>query len=108
MIIDALDECPLDSRERLFDLLLDRIDHDGDKDRAYNFMFTSRREPDIETRLTELHAPVRTIPIPVDCVNADVRLHVARFIEKSRAMKNLPGHLKTDIQDTLSEKAQGM
>jgi len=106
VIIDALDECLLESRERLFDLLLVKIDQYTDN--KSNFLFSSRKEPDIEMRLTELHVPVRSVPIPQDRVEIDIRLYVSRVIADSRTMRALPSHIKTEIEDTISVKAQGM
>lgn len=108
VIVDALDECPADSRDDFFNLILDRIERHGGQNRTYNFLFTSRNEPDIEARMGESIAAIHNVPIPAECVNADVRLHVTRFIADNRAMKSFPGHLKTEIEDTLSVKAQGM
>jgi hypothetical protein len=90
VVIDALDECPIDSWE--FSLVMDRIEkHDADT-RAHNFLFTSRKEVDIEARIRDSTAAIHNLPLPIpaDCVNADVRLHVKRFIANDRGMKDFP------------------
>jgi len=108
VIIDALDECPIKSRDDFCELILTRIEQTGQTSRAYNFLFTSRNEFDIEKRMSESSAGIRQVPIPVDCVGADVRLHVRHFISVNRTMKNFPQSLKTEIEDTVSSKAHGM
>ncbi|KAK4442332.1 ankyrin repeat-containing domain protein [Podospora aff. communis PSN243] len=107
IIIDALDECPIDKRSQIFDLVLNRIERGGE-DRNYNFLVTSRKESDITEQMAEAPAGIHEISIPADCVNADVRLHVSRFIENHRDMKSFPPHLKEEILDTLSSKTEGM
>ncbi|KAH6699782.1 ankyrin repeat-containing domain protein [Leptodontidium sp. MPI-SDFR-AT-0119] len=107
VIIDALDECPIDTREHFFELILGRIEKHHQTD-SYNFLFTSRKEADIEKRMAESTVAIHNIPIPAECVNKDVRLHVTQFIASHRVMKDFPKHLKTEIEDTISNKAQGM
>lgn len=108
IIIDALDECPIKSRDDFCELILTRIEQTGQASRAYNFLFTSRNEFDIEKRMSESSAGIHQVPIPVDCVGADVRLHVRHFISVNWTMKNFPETLKKEIEDTISSKAHGM
>lgn len=108
VVIDALDELPLESRSEFFDLLIDRMNQQEHQNQNYNFLFTSRKEPDIQERMEGLAVSVHNVSIPAGCVNADVRLHVKRFIAEHRGMKNFPASLKKEIEDTLSSKAQGM
>lgn len=42
VIIDALDECPIESREHFYELILDRIEK-HEQTSSYNFLFTSRK-----------------------------------------------------------------
>jgi hypothetical protein len=52
VIIDGIDECPLEpERSRLEELVLARI---GDAPGRYNFLFTSRKERDIEEYMQEM------------------------------------------------------
>lgn len=108
IILDALDECPIDRREQLFSLILDRLpNHPG----SYNLLFTSRKETDIEHRMSE-HARAASkhhnVPILTGDVNADVRLHVGRFISDHRTMKDWSKELKAEIEDAIAGGAQGM
>ena len=105
VIIDALDECPVEKREQFYELVLDRMDAQSG---SYNILFTSRRETDIEQRMTQLKGKLHNVPILTGDVNADVRLHVSRFISEHRTMKDWSKDLKREIEDTISEGAQGM
>jgi hypothetical protein len=104
VIIDALDECPIDSREQFYELFLDRI---KDQTGSFNFLFTSRKEPDIEQSMVEL-ARLHNVPILTGDVNADVRLHVIRFISGHRTMKGWSKDLKVEIEEAISNGAHGM
>jgi hypothetical protein len=104
IIIDALDECPIESRERFYELFLDRIDRQKG---SFNFLFTSRREPDIEQRMTEL-SNLYNVPIFTGDVDADVRLHVSRFISNHRTMKDWSNDLKSEVENAISGGAEGM
>ena len=108
IIVDALDECQIDRREHLFTLILDRLlTHPG----SYNILFTSRREADIEQRMSEHAATAvkhHNIPILTGDVDADVRLHVGRYISGHRTMKDWSKELKTEIEDAIGGGAQGM
>lgn len=107
LIIDALDECSPEGREHFFQLVLDRIEENQDAG-AFNFLFASRREPDIEQRMIRLTTELHSIPIPAACVNEDVRLHVTRFISGDRTMKDWSKDLKHEIEETIAGGAQGM
>jgi hypothetical protein len=104
VVIDALDECPIESRELFYELFLDRI---SDETGLFNFLFTSRKESDIEQRMTELKK-LHNVPILTGAVDADVRLHVSRFIAKNRIMKTWSKELKEEIEVAISGGAQGM
>jgi len=107
MAIDALDECPIEVRDRFFDLVFGRIEKDG-RTAPYNFLFTSRTEPDIQTRMGELSVNAHAVPILTGSVNLDIRLHVARSIASHRIMKNWPKDLQSDIEETVANGAEGM
>jgi hypothetical protein len=109
LIVDALDECPTESREHFFDLVLDRIEkHHNAGSTSYNFLFTSREEHDIDKRMAELSVKLHNVPIVTACVDEDVRLHVRQFISKHRAMRDWSQQLKTEIEDTVAGEARGM
>jgi hypothetical protein len=104
IIIDALDECPIEIREQFYELFLDHIDQEAG---CFNFLFTSRKEPDIEQRMTKLKRS-NNMPILTGDVDADIRLHVSRSISTHRAMKTWSKELKAEIEDVISSGAQGV
>jgi hypothetical protein len=73
-----------------------------------NFLFTSRKEPDIEQKMTKLRVKLHNVPVLTGDVNADVRLHVTHFISDHRTMKDWSKDLQTEIEDTISSGSQGM
>lgn len=107
IIIDALDECPLEGREQFHELVIRRIEGQPG---SHNFLFTSRKELDIEQTMTELGQKIKlhNVPILTEDVNADVRLHVRHFIANSRTLKDWSQELRAEIEDTIANGAQGM
>jgi hypothetical protein len=109
VIIDALDECTSEGRERFHKLVIRHIE---DQPGSYNFLFTSRKELDIEQTMTELGQKVKlhNVPILAQDVNADVRLHVRQFIANHRTFKGgyWSPDLLDEIEDTIANGAQGM
>jgi hypothetical protein len=99
-----LDECPIESREEFYELFLDRIQTQKG---SFNFFFTSRKESDIEQRMTEL-VKLHNVPILTGDVDADVRLHVSHFISNHRTMKGWSKELKAEIEDAISGGAHGV
>lgn len=111
IIIDGLDECPYDpnnsERSRLNDLVLDEIGkHPGN----YNFLFTSRKEYDIEeamkavSKRTDLHI----IEIQTENVDSDVRLHIQTFVSGHKRISKWTASIREEIEDELVKGCQGM
>jgi hypothetical protein len=107
VVIDALDECPPKERERFYKLITQRI---GDRPRDCNFLFTSRKELDIEQTIAEVgkRAKLHIVPILTGDVDADVRLHVRQFIADNRTLKDWPQELRTEAEEKIVMGAQGM
>jgi ankyrin repeat domain-containing protein 50 len=104
IIIDALDECPKDERDRFYQLITQQI---GEQPGCYNFLFTSRKESDIEEAMTEI-VQLHNVPIQSGDVNADVGLHVREFIVGNKRLKKWPEELRTEIEAAMTTGAQGM
>lgn len=62
---------------------------------------------EIEQAMAELKM-LRTVPILLQEVGQDVRLHVSQFISESRTMKDWPEDLKAEVEEVVSSGAQGM
>ena len=90
-----------------YELIMDRIEQHYDMG-SYNFLFTSRKEADIEQRLVGLSDKLHIVPVLTGDVNADVRLHVRRFVADHRTMKDWSKDLKAEIEEAISSGAQGM
>jgi hypothetical protein len=56
----------------------------------------------------ELSVHAHAIPIPTGSVNSDIRLQVARSIASHRIIKNWPKDLKSEIEETVANGAEGM
>jgi hypothetical protein len=111
IIIDGLDECLYNphksERSRLYDLVLAEIGkHPGN----YNFLFTSRKEYDIEEAMrgvckrTDLHI----IEVQTENVDSDVRLHIQRFVSGHKRISKWTASIREEIEDELVRGSQGM
>lgn len=101
IILDALDECVERERETLLPVLgsFENIEN-------INFLFTSRKESDIETSF--LKHRIRLIPIQDKQVATDVELYVSESMENDEKLKHLKVGLKEEIIATLVQGAKGM
>jgi hypothetical protein len=103
VIIDALDECPERERGQFFELVTDKI---GGRSEHFNPLVTSRKELDIMQAFNGIAH--HEVCIQSSSVEADVRLHVQKFISRN---KRLNGHLKEmslDIEEMIVSGARGM
>jgi hypothetical protein len=108
VLIDGLDECPVDQeRPRLEKLLLESI---GKHPGHFNFLFTSRKEFDIEECMKRLSKQVdlHMIPIQTEDVDQDVRLHVQKFISGHKRISTWSQTVRREIEESLVNGSQGM
>ncbi|KAI5837417.1 hypothetical protein DFP73DRAFT_636146 [Morchella snyderi] len=103
VILDALDECI--ERSTLL-LTLDRMVRQENLQCPCNFLFTSRKEYEIEKMF--LKHPVHTVCIESGDVVGDVKLFIAKNIEEDGGLKDLKPELKDRIISTLAQQAKGM
>jgi hypothetical protein len=104
IIIDALDECPKDGRDQFYNLITQQI---GQRPGRYNFLLTSRNEPDIGEAMTEI-GQLHNVPIQSGDVDVDVRLHVHEFILGNKRLKKWSEELRAEIEAAIVTRAQGM
>jgi len=111
VIVDGLDECPYGSnnseRSRLNDLVLGEIGkHPGN----YNFLFTSRKEYDIEEAMKAIskRADLHTIKVQTQDVDSDVRLRIQRFVSGHKRISKWTASIRGEIEDELAKGSQGM
>jgi hypothetical protein len=105
IILDALDEC-LDRHE-----LLSRIEEiQGWNLAQLRMLVTSRRVEDIEDSLDSLVDAQDGIGIQSALVDANASIYIHDRLQNDQRLKgwrNMP-HVQTEIQTTLTEKADGM
>lgn len=104
ILIDALDEIPLESRDDVFDIL----DAIGDQDLPYlHLLVTSRDHADIREALTK---PLSWNEVVVEkhLVQADVERYVSNTIERNRKLRSLGSDLKQEILHRVAVKGNGM
>lgn len=108
IILDGLDECPLESQtSRLGKLVLAQI---GDAPGRYNFLFTSRKEADIEEYMKQISekTDLKDIRIQMKQVDADIRIHVQQFISGDRRISSWSPAVRKEIEDAPLKGSQGM
>jgi hypothetical protein len=106
LIIDALDECPIQGNGR--DDLCEYLRHLARLKRLH-ILATGRKQADLEDGLTEIEDLV-PIPFRSSNVDADIRLYVKSQLETNprfQRMKWLP-KVQDDILETLERKSNGM
>lgn len=106
IIVDALDECPRDNRERttllevLRELSVWALPN-------VHILVTSRREPDIERELV-LIITIPPVCIQTKVVDADIHLHVQNQLSNDENLKKWSSEIKAEIKKVLVEGADGM
>jgi hypothetical protein len=102
LVIDALDECDVQTREELLDVLGQIASSDAD----IRLLATSRPEPDIMEALDNIVD--RRIPIQSERVDIDICLYVRSVLRTDVKMKKWPLSDKQLVEETLIKKANGM
>ena len=105
IILDALDEC-----EDRDELLTDLEEIMSWEDANLHVLATSRREQDIDARLTSLSNEQKRINIQSSVVNADIRTYIHDRLQIDRKLKRWQKDPKVqqEIENTLMKKANGM
>jgi len=95
IVMDALDECPENARERYF---LVQIEQLAGKYENLHILTTSRREADINNSLENVATAIINIEHSVE---TDVRLFVRRRLEDEKRLKRWEAAVKIDIENKL-------
>jgi ankyrin repeat domain-containing protein 50 len=108
IIVDALDECPHDEvhglREEALNLVGEFETWSASK---IHLLITSRRELDIEQRLTPLLG-IPPIPLEGYQIDSDIELHINEQLSTDQKLKRWPPQIKLQIEETLAAQADGM
>jgi len=105
LVIDALDECKQDERDKIMNFIFDTTDN---LPRAKVFI-TSRRETDIASDFARHKTP--TIQIEARNVTKDIKAYVTDRVEylvKIKKLRLKKPSLKENIVETLVTGAEGM
>ncbi|KAK5113651.1 hypothetical protein LTR62_003278 [Meristemomyces frigidus] len=104
LLIDALDVCPEndDVRHEMLQCLarLSRKAH------QVKIFATSRELLDVRGSMMQLEA--RSMAIPTRSVNDDIRQYIAAQLSRHHRLSRLSPKTKTEIEETISAKADGM
>lgn len=101
LVLDALDECDLDSRVDIIDTLNSLL---SESQRPLKIFISSRPDPDIEGLL----ASSAQVDIQAKDNKGDVRRFLEKEIEKLAKRRALFRSLQNDIAETLLARCEGM
>lgn len=104
LLIDALDEIPLESRDDVFDIL----DAIADQQLSHlHLLVTSRDHADIRQALTK---PLDWSEVVVEehLVQADIGRYVSNTIEGDRRLRSLNSNMKQEILQRVAVEGGGM
>lgn len=105
IIIDALDECPLQSRQRILEFLC-TMTRKPPATSGVRVMMTSRPDEDIKTAIEQNFGRQSTMSLQS---HADMELHIRNtLIREPIASRGWPDELKQQILYDLLKKADGM
>jgi hypothetical protein len=109
IVADALDECPgvtaaQDERQLVSETLEEIISWQLD---SLHLMITSRKVADLESVIDVIPGVVIVL-IQNDHVNPDTRLYVTSELQKDKKLRSWPPGIRTKIETTLAEGANGM
>ncbi|KAF4630229.1 hypothetical protein G7Y89_g7913 [Cudoniella acicularis] len=110
LVIDALDECPLESghREQLLELL--RQIHGAQSENLHIFL-TSRKESDIDAAISRLLKLETCFAIDLSVRRDDVNRDIGIYVDKTLAAPKYdfwPSEIKSKAKKSLVDKADGM
>lgn len=103
LVVDALDECSEQERDSFLTSHEEIISAASGN---YNIFITSRPETGIQRKMDKLH-PMRIIVQP-EVVDVDIRAHIRACLAKDDRLKKWSQTIKTEIEDRLTNEANGM
>ena len=100
-MIDALDECS--DQADLLAVLVEMADW---KLHNLHVLATSRREPDINERLTPIVSLI--VSLDSDLVDADIRLYLSTTLVRDKRFRVWNAVERQEIEENLMQQARGM
>ena len=104
LVVDALDECPEDGDVRHY--MMECLARLSDAASHVKILATSRELPDIRESMVMLGA--KPVSIKTHSVDADIRKYMATQMSRDHRLSRLETATKALIENTISEKADGM
>lgn len=101
IIIDALDECPLQEREELLDTITQMAEGNF---RHLHIFTTSRQEPDI-VKAFDSH---EKIAFQASMVDEDIRKYVQETMQNNPRIQKWPEETRNQVREILAKQANGM
>jgi hypothetical protein len=106
LVIDALDECPLQNDER--PLLLSTLSQVvGWRIPSLRLLATSREEDDIKRYIKGL-LTLDPISIQSDVISSDIRSHVQTELDAAFFNRDWPSDLRSEVEEVLVVGAKGV
>ena len=106
-LIDALDECEMESRRLFLAKFKKLFDSQRSKETFVKFIITSRRQNDIEESLSARNPVIRVLQVDSGRVNRDLSKFINAKVDELSTRKNYPANLKEKVKRGLKEKAGG-
>jgi len=106
-VLDALDECPDKDQQRRHLLeWIQEIAESGD----IHLLVTSRPEPDIKSAIEEWASPDNIIALQSNLVQGDISSYIKWEVKNGKRLERWcdQKNVQQEIQDTLTQKANGM
>lgn len=103
IVIDGLDECPEENDVR--EEVLEGLRAFRHRRTDIRLLVMSRKETGINDYMRELGA----LPVPIqhDHVDQDIRTYVSREMSRHRKLRTLDADVKSTVESTLSDRANG-
>ena len=104
LLLDALDECP--EADDVLENMLRRLEGLARHAPKLKILATSRELSDVRESMETLGA--EQIAIATRAVDADIKKYVSSQLSHERRLARLDSSSKTDIEETITQKADGM
>jgi hypothetical protein len=103
IVIDALDECSIDERPQLFQMIARLQDLN---DSNLHLLMTSRRNVDVQDAMSTI-IPLE-ISIDAEAIVNDIEIYIQREVQTDRRLRLYDERSKSHIIETLVRRSQGM
>ncbi|KXT16092.1 hypothetical protein AC579_7146 [Pseudocercospora musae] len=106
VILDAVDECPMERDDR--DNVLAGVANLLKRKSDIHVLVTSRPEPDIASSLRDMAFHELNLRTSRSDISSDIDVFIRKTIDEVPRLRSLPPELREEIRQTLDAKADGM